>query len=369
MRTLDPEVVETRKRRVLQWVIQRYIQNSAPIASQAIARDGEFDVSSATIRSILKDLEAEGYLHQPHTSSGRVPTDKGYRFFVDYLVDVQRLALEEKERIRREYYRRAEEIDALLAQTSHTLSAASRLAGFAVSPQFKEHEVQRMELIRLGPGRVLAIAVTKTGFVRHWPIRVDADADAGQVEALNRLLGGISEGRTFRELNQILLSKLDGIDQDFEKLKGMARLLVQELARIAHSESLYFEGASNLLALEPPEGFLQAPGNRPLRAVLGRLEDQKRFTRVLEKQLHKEMKAMSKSGGKKVRVRIGLETEMPELKNMSLVTSMYRARDNMMGLLGIMGPKRMEYSKMMALVDFVSDFVEQTLQKWESQKR
>ncbi|MCX5788915.1 MAG: hypothetical protein NTX64_10490, partial [Elusimicrobia bacterium] len=133
MRQLKPEVVEQRKKDLLQWVIHYYIKNSRPVSSSLIAEEAGMGLSPATIRNILQELEDEGFLHQPHTSSGRQPTDKGYRFFVDYIIDVQRLASGEKESIERQYRDRVEELDTLLSETSKLLSKVSRGAGLVLS--------------------------------------------------------------------------------------------------------------------------------------------------------------------------------------------------------------------------------------------
>src|SRR3989338_2976701 len=170
MRQLKPEVAQHRKKNLLQWVIHYYIKTSKPVSSAVVAQEAGLSLSSATIRSILQELEEEGYLHQPHTSSGREPTDKGYRFYVDYLVDVQRLASNEKEKIDRQYRNRIEAMDTLLSETSKLLSKVSHSAGLVLSPQIKTHALKRLELIHLGGRSVLGILVTEAGFVRHSPI-------------------------------------------------------------------------------------------------------------------------------------------------------------------------------------------------------
>src|SRR5687768_7389187 len=138
MRQLDPKVVQDRKKKLLQWIIHSYIKTSRPIASQEISEESGLDLSSASIRNLLKELEDEGYLQQPHTSAGRAPTDKGYRFYVDYVTQIQRLAAEEKERIEGEYARRVAEIDQLLSMTSRVLSHVSKSAGLVLSPKMEK---------------------------------------------------------------------------------------------------------------------------------------------------------------------------------------------------------------------------------------
>src|SRR5579885_2884526 len=150
MRQLKPEVVEQRKRHLLQWIVHYYIKTSKPVSSGLIAEEAGLDLSSATIRNILQELENEGFLHQPHTSAGREPTDQGYRFFVDYLSHVQRLAAAEKERIEEQYRRRMGELDTLMVETSRLLSRVSHSAGIVLSPQAKRQTLKRLELIALG---------------------------------------------------------------------------------------------------------------------------------------------------------------------------------------------------------------------------
>ena len=200
MRQLDPNVVVERKRKLLQWVIHSYIKNSCPIASQDISEEAGLGLSSASIRSLLKELEDDGFLYQPHTSAGRVPTDKGYRFYVDYISGVQRLAAVEKEKIEREYVSRIAEMDNLLSQTSRLLSHVSHSAGLVLSPKVENQHLRRLELIPLGGKQVLAVLVTQAGLIRHWPIQLTFSPTASRINTLNRFLNDNIQGKSIHEV-------------------------------------------------------------------------------------------------------------------------------------------------------------------------
>ena len=144
MRVLKPEVAQDRKDKILNWVVYNYVSTGRPVSSELIAEEGRFSVSSATIRNILKELETEGYLFQPHTSGGRIPSDKGYRAYVDNIVRMQRLAAGEKERLEREYDSRVEQLDGFLKHTSRMLSDMSQWAGFVMSADMNLDSVKQI---------------------------------------------------------------------------------------------------------------------------------------------------------------------------------------------------------------------------------
>lgn len=355
-RTLKPGVAEQRKKNLLQWVIHYYIKTSRPVSSSEIADKAGLDLSPASVRNILQELEEEGYLHQPHTSAGRLPTDKGYRFYVDYLVDVQRLASDEKERIGREYRRRMEELDTLLLETSKLLSKVSHGAGLVLQPELKAHALKRLELIHLGGRNVLAILVTEGGLVRHWPIKLGFSPTAAQINTLNRFLNDNIRGCSVRQAQKEIMSRLKDMEREFQELQSLAGELLKEVGRLIEPDALYVEGADSLLSHAEEIGDIQTV--QSLMRVLG---DRERIAGLLESELEKAEGA----GGLKPIVRIGKESGIPELSGMSLVTRVYQHNGRVMGVLGILGSKRMEYSRMMSLVDYMSDLVSERLRSWD----
>lgn len=352
MRQLDPRLVTERKRKLLQWVIHSYIKTSRPIASQDISREAGLDLSSASIRGLLKELEDEGFLHQPHTSAGRVPTDKGYRFYVDYLSGVQRLASQEKERIEREYASRIAEMDNLLAQTSRLLSHVSHSAGLVLSPKVERQHLKRLELILLGGRQVLAVLVTQAGLIRHWPIQLSFVPTAARINMLNRFLNDNIQGKSIREVQQTVESRIQQASHELAELGDLARRLLDDVSMVAQPGEIFLEGATNILA--HPEDLGDA---RDMHSLIKVMEEKRALTDLLDGMLEEQGQEEPHAV-----VRIGNETKRTELKNLSLVASTYRWRGEVIGVLGILGTKRMEYSRMMGLVDHVSQAVTKALE-------
>jgi heat-inducible transcriptional repressor len=359
MRQLKPEVVEQRKRHLLQWIVHYFIKTSKPVSSGLIAEEAGLDLSSATIRNILQELENEGYLAQPHTSAGREPTDKGYRFFVDYLSDVQRLAVGEKERIEEQYARRTGELDTLLAETSRLLSRVSHSAGIVLSPQTRKQTLRRLELVPLGGRNVLGVMMTDAGLVRHWPIQMAFAPTPRQLTALNNFLNAEVRGCPIDKVPGQVMAKLGTMEREFQSLADLAGELMKEIGLVAPPESIYIEGADNILSHAEQFGDLKAV--QSLMRVIG---EKGRLAEVLEREIRESGKDNLPA---RVRVRIGEEAGLPELRNSSLVTHVYRRGDRVVGVLGVLGSKRMEYSKMMGLVDYVGQLVEARLREWDEE--
>lgn len=359
MRILDPEVARERKRSLLQWIVTHFMRTSRPISSQQIAKEARFGLSSATIRNILQELEAEGFLAQPHASAGRVPTDKGYRFYVDYLMGVQRLASEEKEHIQRQYHRRVAELDNLLAQTSRMLSHLSHAAAFVLSPKADAHEVRRLELLPLGGRRVLVLLVSQSGMVRHWPIQLPFETTEARLASLNRCLNEFAVGRSIHDVQAEFLHRVEAAEREFREMSDLAKDILKAVSSLARPDELYVEGASRILEQAGDADFGR------MRDSVRILEEKRRFSQLLHRQLAETLKHPPARKDGKVQVRIGAENLLPELRGLSLITTTYQLKDHPAGVLGIVGPRSMRYGKMVALVEFVSDAVSRALDDWE----
>lgn len=358
MRQLDPRIAQDRKRKVLHWAVHYHIKTSRPIASAMLAEEGGLELSSATLRNVLKELEDEGFLHQPHTSSGRVPTDRGYRFYIDSLEDVQRLAAVERAQIESQYQNRMEELDHVLAQTSRLLSRVTRSTGLVLSPKLDKQTLKRLELVPVAPNQVLAVAVTTSGSVRHWPIRLSFTPSASRIQVLNRFLNEHVEGRSIGEIRAALSGQIEAAERELRELQGLAKELLAELGEASGPEELYLDGATSLV--EKADEFSDF---KELQSLMRVFDERRALAQVLQE----EFQAAAKKAGPKseVRVRIGEENRLPELKSLSLVTTVYRHGDEIVGVLGILGSKRMEYARMMSLVDYMGKMVSRTLEAWD----
>src|SRR4029077_6264522 len=188
MRVLNPETLENRKRKLLQAVIYHYVRTAKPVGSHVIVDKYNFGMSSATVRNLLSDLEKEGYLVQPHTSAGRMPTDKGYRFYVDSLLDIQTLASSEEDRIKKEYAARAKELEDLMVSTSHMLSNLSHYTGMVLSPRLDKTLLRRLQLIPLGGNQILVVVVSQSGLIRHRLVSLQRSIPSERLGAISNLL-------------------------------------------------------------------------------------------------------------------------------------------------------------------------------------
>ncbi|MFB0527947.1 MAG: heat-inducible transcriptional repressor HrcA [bacterium] len=335
-----------RKKKILQVVISHYVKTARPVASGMIVRDYDFPFSSATIRNVLAELEEEEYLTHPHTSAGRIPTDKGYRFYVDCLMEAQKLSEEEERRIEREYRAKRRELDEVMRQTSKMLSLISHHAGFILSPALDRSFLKRIELVPLGGKRILAVLVTRAGLIRHKTIQLNYDLKRSQVyrisELLNEKLSGLPLSQMKEEMNRI-------IEQESNKYLGLlqaAKALIGQAFTSEESE-IYLEGSANILDSVTEDLYGYAGVGSIFRAI-----EEKRIILDIVRRL------VNSEG---VKVLIGRENLYPELKDFSVVSSTYKSGNRVMGALGIIGPKRMEYPKMVALVDFVAKVVNNIL--------
>jgi heat-inducible transcriptional repressor len=348
MRTLNPSTQENRKRKLLQAVIYHYVRTGRAVGSQVIVDKYNFGLSSATIRNILVDLEKEGYLIQPHTSAGRVPTDKGYRLYVDSLMEVQSLAAAEEDTIRKEYAVRTKELEDLMISTSHMLSSLSRYTGMVLSPRLDKSLLRRLQLIPLGSNQILVVVVSQTGLIRHRVVTLDREIPHDRLTFISNLLNERLAGLPLSEVRTQILHHIEAAEQEHEETFALVKTLVREAFSLNTNEAdVYVEGRENLFALDDANDYQQMSG------LMRVIEQKTLLADVLQK-------AMKKDG---LSIKIGAENSRPELRGISLVSSTYKLGDNTVGVLGIMGPRRMEYGRMIALVEGVTRIVNQVLSR------
>jgi len=352
MRILKPEIAKEREDKLLRWVIEEFAGTRRPIGSELIARRALKGISSATIRNIMKKLEDEGYLMQPHTSGGRVPTDKAYRFYVDYLSETQKIAAQEKTRIQKEYDDKMAELDKAMVQTSRMLAALSHSAGFVYTSNISEQTVTRLDFIPLAPGHILAVLVTDTGMVKNWPFRANYNISPARLRILSNFINEQISGMTLKEAERVLWEHIDNKHNEFNDVMDLARRGLNEMGGQENSAELYLEGVGQMLAGITEEDY------EDMRQMVRAVEERKKFTDLLEE----KMKTLK--DGNKLSVTIGAENQIKEFKNLSVISSAYKVGDKTIGMLGIIGPKHMEYNRMISLVNLVSSMLENTINNW-----
>ena len=336
MRQISESILQERKARVLYAVIHEYIKTGKPVGSSVLEQKYKFNLSPATLRNLMAELEKDGYLTHPHTSAGRIPTDAGYKAYVNSLVELQRLAVEEEERIKKEYEKKTKEIDSLLSQTSKILSGLSNYTGFITAPKAKVNEIRNIELMQVSKSQVMVILLTKTGMVKHKMINLSVDSE--ELYELKKFLNNKLRGLTVEEASKRLIVEVEKYQNKQNDMLQLAEQICNVIDSI--QEDIYVDGTSNVLSVPEFTDFESA------KSLMKLNEDKDRLIEIIGKDLDEAT----------VNVKIGGQ-DLSELKNLSVVKTSYSYGDKIVGVLGIIGPKRMDYDKMMALVNSVSNIV------------
>jgi heat-inducible transcriptional repressor len=337
-----------RSRRLLATLVREYIETGEPVSSQVVAHRSGLGVSSATVRNALAQLEEAGYLHQPHTSAGRVPTDRGYRAFVDLLLEARKPARSSAgvESQLRQHAGRAPLMDDLLASVSHVVSRASRHVGFAMAGTDLA-VLQRIEFVALGGSRVLVVVVSQGNQVTQKAVDSGEEVRPDDLIHAANYLNTEFAGLPLLEVREAVLERLQQertlYDQLLTRALRLARVTLEGLPK---HQAFYVEGAAALLDSSVPEPLSLAT----LRALLEMMEEKERMVHLLNQYIE----------GPGLTVVIGAEHTAPGLRCLSLIAS--TARDGAtMRTVGVIGPLRMHYSRAITLVDGTTQAVSRVL--------
>ncbi|HPO12566.1 MAG TPA: heat-inducible transcriptional repressor HrcA [Candidatus Hydrogenedentes bacterium] len=337
-----PELNE-REATILHAVVHSYITTAEPVGSRTVVKRFALDLSPATVRNTMADLEEQGYLQQVHTSSGRVPTDRGYRYYVDYLMRVQELTGAERERIEVEYAQRLNDADEVLKQTSHLLALITHQAGIAEAPSERAAVVKRLELMPVTRDRMAVLLVDNYGRVRSMMVQTERELDADHLPTLNQFLNDHLNGVAVDGLSAALNAKLRNFLDEQRRLAEEA-LQVLSLMPAQRSGQVFLEGATQLF--EQPE-FRDI---ERAREVFGLLEERDRLVDLLRS-------AAMESERTRGSVLIGAEFQGKGVEGISVVASPYHVDGQPVGAIGVLGPRRMPYPRLTAIVDYTASMV------------
>jgi heat-inducible transcriptional repressor len=291
----------------------------------------------------MADLEEMGYLSQPHTSAGRVPTSKAYRYYVDTILDVRTLTQIERALLKRSYHPSKLNITETLKDTCRMLSAASNFPGLAITPQVGKVRFEHIQFVRLAPFQVLALFVTTSGIIENRRLDVEEDLTQEYLDTMTRYLDTILSGLTLLELRQRILEEMRKEKIAYDRLMQRALKLGERALLDTGERELFIEGQVRIF--ETPEfGSIER-----MKGLLQALEEKGFLLQLLDQSL--------KTPG--VQIIIGSEFEHVELSECSLVTAPYGAPDSPRGTLGVIGPIRMDYSRIISLVDFTAQLLTQ----------
>jgi heat-inducible transcriptional repressor len=337
-----PISLDTRSREILKEIIHAYISTGRAVGSRVISKKSRSHLGAASIRNIMSDLEEAGYLKQPHHSAGRVPTDKGYRFYVDSLMEKRRLSPAEVGKINETLAsQRIQSFEGLMEKTSHLLSTFSNNVGIVLAPAISHTMLQHIQFLKLSSGRILTVLVGKSGVVQNKVIRVEDEISQEDLDRAGRYLTEEYSGKTLpvirAELQRLLAQERAHYDR---MLRQISLFYERAFDEMQSSQNMYLDGASNII--NQPE-FADAAR---MRVLFETFEQRDKLIRIISECIRDEA-----SG---VRILIGRETGIPSMQDCTIITSPYIYESRIAGSLGVLGPTRLEYGKNITLVDYVA---------------
>ena len=327
-------MLEERKKKVLQAIIEEYIKTAEPVSSNAIMNRDGLEYSSATIRNEMAELEKMGYLEKTHTSSGRVPSAKGYRFYVDELLEEDKITVEEIKYISDKLETKVNELEEITQIASSTISEITHYTTVTIGPSSDIQKIENIKFVLLSSRMMMAVILTDSGLVKETIIKFDEDITEKQVETLNYMFNNKLKGEPITKIDKPLEKYL------IEEMRYSVKLIkpiIEQMKKVVEEEKVRLAGANKLFEL--PE--------------FNSLEVAKNFINILdEKELMADM--LNTGFAKDINVYIGEENEKEELKNFSVVTFKHRIGNKDLGTIGIIGPKRMDYAKVISVMKYIS---------------
>lgn len=316
-----------RQKQILQAIIEDYITNAIPVGSRTISKS--FALSSATIRNEMSDLEDLGYLEQPHTSAGRIPSDKAYRFYVDNLMHLSKLSLPEIDYIKKYYDQRIDETGAVLSDAARVISDLTQYVSIVTPPKATEVNVSSIQLMPVNPLTAMVVLLTDTGMVQNTPITLPRAMTQEELDSMSRLLNKMFAGKSVNEIHPGAQFMMENEIADQKQLfDTICAVLEARLDRV--QSRVVIDGASKVLAhqeftdLEKARGFLKL------------LEEKQKLGEIVNED------------DSRITVRIGRETGLGDI---SIVTATYSAGNKTLGKIGVIGPTRMQYDKVLSVLD------------------
>ena len=331
-------MLDDRKKRILQAIVDEYVNTAEPVSSGAISKKKGLDFSSATIRNEMSELEKSGYLEKTHTSSGRIQSVKGYRLYVDELLKEDNISLEEIKYIKEKLQIKADQIEDLTKIASNTLSEITHYTTVAIGPKVTKQIIKEIKFVLLGSRMLMAVILTNTGMIKETIINFGEDIYEDQIETINLLFNSKLQGKPLEKINEPLD---EYIFTEMKSSASMIKTIIEQLNKVIYEESkLYLEGTNKSFDL--PE--------------LSKAETARNFINILENK-SEVVDLLDNEISKDINVYFGDELDDENLKDFSIVT--LRSDEKDLGTIGIIGPKRMNYSKIISVMRYIQRLIDE----------
>ncbi|WP_418790701.1 heat-inducible transcriptional repressor HrcA [Phosphitispora sp. TUW77] len=331
--------LDERKKKVLQAIIRDYINTAEPVGSRTIAKKYELGVSPATIRNEMADLEELGYIEQPHTSAGRVPSDKGYRYYVDCLMDKKTLSEHEEGIILSGYKAKVKDIGTVLRQTNSILSGITNYTSMVMGPQFTKSNLRHVQLVPFDSNKALVLVVTDCGLVQNKILDLPQSVNEVDLQKITQVMNAKLQGISLDQIKLTLIKEIYYELSNHKHIFEAAMEMVQETLYLNQEEKVYLAGTLNIF---------NQPEFRDLsrvRTLLSLLEQDKVLKEILNENNNAE------TG---ISVTIGSENRVDGLRDCSTITATYQIDGRTVGSVGIIGPTRMDYEKAVCIIEFMT---------------
>lgn len=328
-------MLEERKKKVLQAIVEEYINTAEPVSSNSIANHNGLNYSSATIRNEMSDLEKTGFLEKTHISSGRIPSEKGYRYYVDELLKDDNISKEEIKYISSKLETKVNEIEELTKITANTISEVTHYTTVSIGPKATSQLIEEIKFVLLGNRMMLAVILTDTGLVKETIIKFDEDVTQKQIETMNYMFNNKLKAQPIETIDRPLE---DYLYDEMTYSVNVIKPVIEQIKKVLEQEDkIYLEGTNKSFDL--PE--------------FNSLEVAKNFINVLDtKELISDM--LNSGFAEDINVYIGEENKKEELKDFSIVTFKHKVNGKDLGTIGIIGPKRMDYSKVISVMKYIN---------------
>ncbi|MDD2619310.1 MAG: heat-inducible transcriptional repressor HrcA [Syntrophomonadaceae bacterium] len=333
--------LDERKRKILESIIKDYVETAEPVGSRAVVKKHDLKVSAATVRNEMADLEEMGYLEQPHTSAGRIPSQMGFRYYVDCLMEKENLDEQEFESLQNVLRENLQERDNLIEDIAHFLSQVTNYASFVILPTVKFNEFKNLQIIPVEKGKALLLVVTDMGMIMHRKIGIPESMEVEELQAVARAFTQIFGSKKLDKIRRGDLQQIRDALKQRRNVIDNALEAIDNLLKNSKNEKVMISGTLNILN-EPEFKDLDK-----LKRILTVLDEDGPLKNIIPELV-----------GDNVDIRIGRENQNEDINEMSLVFAGYKSFGEM-GKIGVIGPVRMEYWKAAGTVESVRDFLEE----------
>ena len=322
--------LDDRKMKILQTIIKTYLETGDPVGSRTISKYTDLNLSSATIRNEMADLEDLGYIMQPHTSAGRIPSDKGYRLYVDMLMEEKEQELSE---MQEQMLDKADKMDQLLRQAAKVLANSTNYATRVSTPMNNENKLKFIQLSMVDDEQIIAVIVLGGNVIKNKIIDIDEPISNENLLKLNMLLNTTLNGMSIEEINLGLIARLKEQAGIHSEVVGNVLDAVADVIQVDDDMQIYTSGATNIFK------YPELSDNQSAQEIISAFEEKQQLSELVTQTLSSDSKG--------IQVYIGNETPVQNMKDCSVVTATYELGEGMQGTIGIIGPKRMDYERVM----------------------